>query len=843
MFAPWTRRFFVAFLVTLSPCQLVTLSSVSAQEKPTLRLGGVLPGGVRSSATDSWGTYDFELTNLTAIDRRARVLVRFEARPDVLYGRDVWVPAESEIKSWLLVGPAVLKDAENMCSIEVLLYDRTDGTDRLILPPGERLIRSRPVPHRLREPFTAILLDEEPPEELTFGRLPEPDSRNEEAIRLARTFRLSRRLSEFVQTINARLLPSTPEAYDGIDHFVLASNRIGKDPAGMKTLRHWLERGGKVWVMLDLLNVDVLAPLLGDALDFQVVDRVRLTNFRFDHRSTGQRLGTDMPLQRHDQAIEFARVLLPAGEQTRYTVNGWPAYFTRTVGRGKVVFTTLGPRAWYEERKPNEPPAPFMNYPRSPKPTDPLGDMALELQSTPSQFVKSGRSASPQDAVPVEAFAPMLTEEIGYSVVGRGTVLLIFASFLLGALVVGLTLRNARRPELLGWLGPLGALAASGVFLFLGESSRRAVPPSVAVVQVVDAVSGEEEAAIHGALAVYRPDSGPAEMKAQRGGFFELNMEGLQGQIHRLILTDMDAWHWENVALPAGVRFAPFRTAVPSGEPLSAHARFGPEGLEGKLTSGRFQDLSDALLITASDRNLAVRMRPDGAFEVKSADILPQGQYLREAVLSDQQQHRQDIYRKMLQRSRPEYLQGRNVLLAWCKPTELRFDFVADARTTGSALLIVPLQLERPAPGKRISVPAALIPYQRMLNNMATRPVFTMHEPIDMLLRFQLPRDILPFTVERARLSARLVAPARRVTLAGRDEGKLVELHQVESPLDPIRVDITDPRLLHLDPDGGLYVNVAIGPELNRRRKGPLDPDEKWTIEFVELEVSGRPEG
>ena len=71
--------------------------------------------------------------------------------------------------------------------------------------------------------------------------------------------------------------PPLPEAFDGIDHLVLASNRLADDPVGVRAVRQWLMRGGRLWVLLDRVDPDVLAPLLGDALDFQVVDRVSLT--------------------------------------------------------------------------------------------------------------------------------------------------------------------------------------------------------------------------------------------------------------------------------------------------------------------------------------------------------------------------------------------------------------------------------------------------------------------------------------------------------------------------------------------------------------------------------------
>ncbi len=279
------------------PCSLFALLLASAampcaaQERqgPTLRLGGVLPGGVRTSATTNWGAYDFNVANLTAKDRQARVLLQFVDQPHVQYGREVWVPAHSTLSTWMLVGPANPTPGRVSCDIQTLLYDRSEGQTRLLLPPGEEQVRSRGILYREREPFTAIMLDDDVPESFIFGQVPQPDSKAEEASRLTRAFRLARNLSEFVQRISPGPVPPVSEAFEGIDHFILASARIAQDPAGMRALRHWLQRGGKVWVMLDLVEPEILAPLLGDALDFQVVDRVALTSFTVQVHPPGAR--------------------------------------------------------------------------------------------------------------------------------------------------------------------------------------------------------------------------------------------------------------------------------------------------------------------------------------------------------------------------------------------------------------------------------------------------------------------------------------------------------------------------------------------------------------------------
>jgi len=732
----------------------------------------------------------------------------------------------------MLVGPAVPQGDRTFCDIEPLLLERSQGEDALIYPPGEKRIRSRGVLYRQREPTTAILLDNEGPPSFPPGQLPQPDSRTEEASRLARLFRLTRNLSDLVQRVDPGLLPPMPEAFDGIDHFILASGRIARDPAGMRALRHWLEQGGKVWVMLDLVEPEVLAPLLGDALDFQVVDRVNLTSIAIRTHPAGRRI-LDPPPQQHERPVAFVRVLLPAGEPVKHSVNGWPAWFTRSVGRGEVVFTTLGPRAWFRTRTRRDPPSPAGNWPSAPLENPLFLDIGIRLQPAPDE-----------PSFRVESFQPLLTQEIGYAVVGRGTVVLIFGVFLLSALGVGIGLRKSRWRDLTGWLGPAMALVAAGVLLGLAEASRRAAPPTVAVAQVIEAVSGKEEASIHGLLAVYRPHSGHADAAVQRGGFFDLDMSGIEGQTRRLVLTDTGVWHWENLALPAGVRQAPFRGTIALDKPMAAVAHFGTHGVEVKL-SGPFEDLEDALLSTPNGRNLAVRISPDGTFRAASQDILPKGQFLAAAVLSDRQQQRQEVYRAFLKHSARGSQPGRNVLLAWARPLDLHFLLDPEARTVGSALLVVPLRLERPAAGTRATIPAPFLSCQRIMDGLPARPTLESAASVDMHLRFQLPTEMLPFQVERARLSVRIDAPSRRVTISGRPEGRLLELLTVESPLDPIHLDLADQRLLRLDEQGGLHLNLNVSDPLQggSAQARAKQFDEKWTIEYLDLEVAGWPEG
>jgi hypothetical protein len=795
---------------------LVAAAAVWGQDgTEPLRLQGVFPTGLRTSATESRGTLHFTVTNPNSTPRDARVVVLFPSRAEVQYGRDVWVPGRASLSTWLPVGPAPEQPTAISREIQVLLFDRTSGPAVPVLPPGEERVRSRPVLYRKREPTTAILLDPAGTD-LVSDPLARAESRA--ALLLARTCRRAAGLSDHVSMVSDGFLPPTPDAFDGIDHFILAGNRLATDPVGRSELRRWVQHGGKVWVMLDLVDPAVVAPILGDDFDMQVVDRVGLTTVTIRRHKDDS---VAAPAREFEEPVELVRVVPSGGDRVVHTVTGWPASIVRQVGRGKVLFTTLGPAAWHQPR-----PGSILRRPQAaevpasdlPVPTTPLDEIAVELHSPPGF-----------PALTADHLRPLLTEEIGYSVVGRGPAALVLGGFLVVLVGLGIGLRRAVRSELVGWLGVTAALAAAGVFLVLGERARRAVPPTVGLAEVVDVVPGSGEAAAHGVFAVYQPSSGPSPIRTRRGGVLRLDTEGLDGQLLRQIQTDTDAWHLEDLSLPAGVRTGQFRYTARPGR-VEAVARFGPTGIEGRLTPGTFRDPGDAILISPSREPIATRLGADGDFASGPADTLAADQFLAGTVLTDRQQRRQAVYRQLLSGPLPEHLQGRDLMLAWAEPAELPFAAVEDARVVSTALLVVPLQFERPTPGTHVVIPRGFVPHRRLVDGRPALPTLESTAAIDMRLRFQLPPSVLPLEVERATLVARVRAPGRRFAVAGVADGELVPLVAVDSPTEPVRLEITESRLLRRDAQGGLLLNVAV--------TGPGDG--RWAIEALGLEVVGR---
>jgi hypothetical protein len=805
---------------------VIFLPAASAQDDSRLlRLEGLLPGGGRDTVTEAWSTLGFSIENRGETYREARVIVYYPDRRDLQFGRDVWIPARSRITSWLPIGPAPDLPSELRRDFHYRLLDRTGGALRPLSSTDPAKIPSRAVPYRKREPTTAILMDAV---EGGTDPLASSSSQASEAVLLARTFRHARGLSERVSVILDRELPPTPEALDGIDHLILTGNSLAADSAGRQAIRYWVLQGGVLWVMLDRVEPDVIAPILGDGQRFEIVDRTSLTTVRL-------RAMMDQPAEvaprEFDYPVDLVRVLLSGNETPLFEVNGWPAAFSRPMGRGQVIITTLGSRGWYRDRVPRDPPSRFENFSDLPVSLAALDSLAWQIHpETQSIAFRS------------EDLGPLLTAEIGYEVLGRKSAAVILIGFVLTLLALGLWLRRSRTPELIGLIGPAVAVVAASLFVIFGLASRQAVPSTAASAAVVEFSPESGEATSRGVFAIYRPESGIVHLGSEHGGDVELDQSGLEGQSRTRIQTDLDAWHWEDLAFPSGVRQGPFRSTIRAR--ATATGRFGTDGLEGRLSVGTFRDPADAVILTRSGTVLTPRLDSSGSYTVGRASAIPGDQYLAGPVLTDRQQRRQDVYRKLLARPRPPHLEGRDYLLVWTESADVPFTSGDSNRQFSTALLIIPLEIERPSGDSPVTIPTGFCSFTAVTEGRSHRPTLEGTTPVRNRLRFQLPPSVLPFQVEKATLVARVRATGRRFTVSGIAEGQSITLENALNPLGLVQVEITDPRALQIDPAGGLVVEVTvsglIGPDGREIPSRLSDPDVKWQIEDLGLEVNGR---
>lgn len=808
----------------LALTQSTTALAQRADSSPVV-VGGLVPNGGRTSVTDSWGSLEIELSNSGAIARTIRIAVFYSERPDVQFARDVWIPAQARITTWLAIGPAPSQSAAQAREFKYLLFDLTDGEARPLSPGGDERLRTKLVVYRKREPTTAVLVDPAPADARTLDPLAKVESPSAEAVVLARAFREARSLSEIITIQSDPFVPGSSSTLDGVDHIILASNRIVGDPAGQRAIRHWVQQGGTLWIMLDLVDPRTVAAILGEDLGFGVVGRTSLTSVRLILPWEGPETGASRTFE---QPVTLVRVALDGSENVLFQVDGWPAAFTKTLGRGKALFTTLGGRAWHRPRESRDPRSSLASFPGAPVPLGQLGRLALEVQPDREQ-----------GGIQNEDLEPLLRSEIGYSVIGRPTVAVVLGGFAIAMVGIGWFVRRAARPAM-GWLMPAAAIGAAAVLVALGTAHRKAVPPTAGTVAVAVANPQSRELSIDGLFAVYRPSPGPVHLAAQSGGNVELDTTGLEGQTRRRMLNDLDSWNWEGMSFPAGVRMGPFHGTIDSGD-LSAVGHFGPNGLEGRLSRGPFAHLTEPLLLTAARDAVGLRVGEDGSISSAIADALPPGQYLSDAVLTERQQRRQEVYRRLFSRPLPRYFEGRAMVLAWTDWNSPPFTTEPGDRSTGEALIAIPLEFDRSPPGSRVTIPPGFIPCSAIVQGHHVRPSLESSRPAKMQLGFRLPRSVLPMTIERAILRARVRAPSRQFSVSGYAGEQSVPLRTVESPIDPVVVELKDASLLQLDPDGYL----RLGIEVSARTGGDSEPgiiqlDDTWRIESLTLEVVGR---
>ncbi len=809
-----------ALVAWLATGLLLILAAPGTAQNPRPHIQSLAPSGLREYMSDSYGTIGFGLVNPTDQDIKVRVLTFYAGAQERQYGRDVWAPPHATLKSWFSMGPGVDPPSRSLLELKSLLYDRTGSVEHLIRSPDGQALHSDLVRYEKKEPATALVLDGDIDDGSQTPSTPEEIARADELRELVRVYRSQGGLSSRMSQVRQRFLPPIPEAYDGIDQLVLASNRLVDDAPGCRALRAWLSRGGLLWVPLDLVREDTVKALLGDVVSLQVVDRISLTSVHFSAANPNAFRAED-ETRAYEQPIPFVQVLAP-GQQVYYTVDNWPAAFSADVGRGRVLFTTLGAAGWTRPRLAKEPRSRLKEFPDLAMPLMPLQYLAQEFPLKPQR-----------PTLAPDELQTFVKDQISYKVVGRSTVLMVFLC--LFAALTGAAVVFTRKGflEHLGWLAPALALGTAAIFVGLGEVSRGAVPPTVAAAQVIEMTPGADMAQATGYLGAYQPSLDQARIGAADGGQFELDMRGLEGRDHIRVQTDDIRWHWENLELPAGVRLAPFQYSVNNSTQASAAFRFGSDGVQGRLDPGSFQNLGDVLLVRPGRHALPTSLAADGTLQVSAANGLQTGQLIAADLLNDRQRMRQGLYEKLLAEPQPRSLANQTLLLAWADPLDLHFTLVDQARLTGTALLLVPVRFERTPPATSVTVPEAFVECQRVDTDGHLLPAaFESRLPSAVRLRFQLPASVLPLTVEKARFRVQLHAPAREVTITA--SGVETPLRVLSGPDGIQEIEINDPRALGVDDQGVLFLNINIGPVRGRVEK------DTWRIDWPGLEVKGK---
>ncbi|WP_237729407.1 hypothetical protein [Schlesneria paludicola] len=800
--------------------------------------------GPYTYAPETWGDLRINLVNARSESREVLCTTYFDQDPSLQYGRQVWLPKQSILRTShpILVPKCDPAPGRNL-NLRSLILDASESNEVMIRnESGQRFHDA------------AILVAQAGRNTAVFGdsAIASTEPGNEIADLIV-AGRVGQQLTNRFTILNDPFLPADESVLKTFDHLILADGRITDDFAATTALRAWLHAGGNLWVMLDQVDPVVLKRLLGDDFSGHVVDRVGLTSVRIDKASalTDTEM-TEAETVDYDDPVDLVRIVNPSFTAS-YSVNGWPVAMTKACGDGKLLLTTLGARAWVRPRPES-----------MEQPTDPLKTSNVIAASPLTTIARDFFSPRNPPLLPLNTIEPQVREYIGYTIPSWGAIVGTLLGFSLCILALGTWLNLSGRLEHVSWMGSILAIIVSAGLIMIGRTSRQAIPPTLASVQFIQGIRGTDEIRTEGLLSIFQPEGSQATIEVTNGGRMIPDMTGLEGTSRRMITTDLGTCHWENLPQAAGLRSTSFTQSQTVIDRLQAHATFNSNGVVGKY-SGQLPVGSDAILATRNGR-MGVALKADGTFIGRAEDIFERDQFLSAGLLSDEQNRRRRTLESLLTNPKRKDYPDRPQLMFWSEPWDNGFRFGEGLARRGTSLVALPLVLERPASGTEIFIPSPFLNYFNRRNPDGSLPSTmwdaTRNEwqerstPGLSWLNFMIPRELLPLTLRRARIDLKVAGPVGRVEIFGLKDGSVISLKTVMDPVGSLSIEISDADSLTLDDEGRLSLGLSAGdpnrPELthsaadqNRTDEQRLAPTQinqsakvnYWRIESLALQL------
>lgn len=741
-----------------------------------------------------WAPVHSQVANPASTDAMATVLVSFRNAPGIYFGSRAWVPAESRRYVVTLLSTSVLPEGVSKTGEEtqVQLIDEAGGrsTQRAsqigilsVREPGMRPALSSVMTHDDSRQFHAAML---------------------QAAEAGRTsFTMSRRSA-----------PADAASIAALDMITL-SDPAGFTAAQAKAIRHWVNAGGRLWIMLDETGPELPASILGEDWRVTTLGRVELS--RYEIRGHG-----DSHAMEHDYPTQFVMTHAGPGVEVLMEAEGYPAAMRWAVGEGQVMVTTLAPQGWLDDKG-----AP---------------SVAMEFIKPFVPNPQARRTTSAERAErDIAHLMPQVSAQVGYRVPSRAVVGGVLAVFLMGVLVTGLWMLSRGRME---WTAPLAvvmAFVASGVMVTFGWVVLRQTPGVMGSTTRTILEPAADTASLAGMLTAYRRPGSPRTDTLVYHGPPPVPSGKLFTGGARLIKIDRDVWSLENINLAPGEAHT---------FPVAGAVEVTPARVVGSLTEDAVElrwmgdpggTLEDLLFVTGRGR-LAVRSMGDGKLRAAFSDVLPAGQFIQSGVLSQQQMEHAAVYAQLLEDGREI---ERPMLIGWRDQAPIRVEALDDTEARHADLLMVPVQFDRPEPGQTLRVPSALMSMSSYRNPRlgvsstaydAANGVWlpNLSGPQTVMMRYTLPANFRAMQPQRIDVRITLTSPGRPyevVTVAG---GKLHVAYTGSDASGQFEVQIDDPSMLEITPDGEVLVGVRVmaGPATQENRA--------WTLSRLDVDVIGR---
>lgn len=771
-----------------------------------------------------WGTLSVEATNRGAESTSIEAAAWIRGRKGDQFGRSVWVPSEARRTAWMPIFIPSKLPGRGDPELHWMGVRKSAEGEMLSVSRNRDRIETR----QLIRPRGSIV----------FAVITDGAERHLAKAELLKQIMGKVQQHAAVLSIPYTQLPAIPEALDAVHIVVVIGDTLSRNAAATEAVQDWVHQGGTLWLMLDTMSHESAQVVCSGELLVEEIDRVSLTSYSlFSDANTMQHAADEVELER---PVQLVRVN-PQLNGVLSTVDGWPAAFKTDFGSGRIFGSMLCLDGF------SIPPDKLL-----PEQAETHGRQLW--MTTAGQDLLSALSGSGSETpLDTDTMAEYVTSRIGYQLPNRSAGASVLIVFCVALVVVCGIVHRLQKPILL--LPGIGILSLLSIVAFLQmASSAHSTTDSSATIQMVEANGTKDRLHVTGVTAFQSHRSSQPTIGSAAGGLITFDGSVNSTSPVRMLWSDQHVWNLQNVKLAAGVRLASFRQSVTIPEPAFAIGTFDESGFRGQLTGNVASDWSDAII--ADQTEFALPIAIDAAGEITPASSpLPPGQHLSATILNAEQARRQAIYRRVFDASqRSQIYPSSPTLMAWSDSLSLQTGRVDDGNQVGAMLASFPIVFERPAAGSRVLIPSTFLPYRAVRNRklkIGLAPTFsntrrtwstnTFSSASTSLLRFEIPLELLPLVVDRAKLTLNISAPLRDVEISSGITDSLTNVWSKTSPVGTFEIPFPHEASRQLDEDGGLHVALKVGAvqldQLDETEMGTQDRN--WQVEWIQLEIQG----
>lgn len=823
---------FRVILVAVS-VMLAEPAPVGAQQESTIH-GRIHSSGSARYVRDRWGTVKGVVVNPTEEPQSILLLVTPPGGRNIQYARRITLPSLCSFEtSWPVLIPADV--------------DPQDEFRTLVFPGGEEdgVIRRNETDIGVAS-FSAVIRNGA---DGYTGWLSDIDAPREEAAMTTSFLQVVRFLGyreSAVVSVLPREFAHFPEALDSFDQLCVTSKRIAHHPQLASAIRQWVQRGGRLILMLDRTGMDAADQLLGEAFPATLVGETSSNTIRLDINPdySAQSFPDREVAREFDEPVRYLRVLAESGE-TIWSVDGWPVATRVPFGRGHVLVTMIEPSAFL--------------VPRAPDPPNPRRPASETTLPPPYDLIPSSRRMA---GVLLDKTQPLLLDgdtvlresvaRIGYHIPGRWIAGLVALAFPVALLLGGLWLQRRQLGERLMFLAPLLAVAIAIPVISVGVGARSVSPQTTLQTHVIQSIPGQATLVSDGYAVTFNPDAGPVEVRGSRGAIVGTPGETDNTDLRRLVWTTPEDSEWVNLSLPSGIQLTPVQSLFRTDARLDATATFDEDGVSGTIDTGAFQDPTDAVFAGTSTTRMHVQWLSDNQFRIQPRDALRKNLFVTDALLSDDQLTHVALYEKVFD------LKGRTnpfpevpSVFCWVRNEDSPIRIGRGESNGESVLLVLPLRLVPPELNQTVTIPSGFVPFRSIPTisgsvssafNNNQREWIPSESAGMTLLEFSLPSVCRPFQAERGDLTLRIRAGSRKISVSAGTRESLEPLKALDSPVGVFDIPIPAERFTDSVRSG----RIVVGIEASEIDASAIDPeaigeqDDSWLIESLQLTLVGK---